>query len=509
MRSTIPVRSEGDDQALLVILLGRLFRDSTTSMEVQSAFSEKLKRTLQSSTLHIFVHACNVEQGDWKSDGTVHDIYKWSKTARARGWSTVVFLDALTTRQLTQTTKVGELDQPSATIIHLKGENQPDKDTFYMQRVAFDNVAKICHRRRPIDMDNSFSGVSPDFVDIMKQGLILRDPYGPLCGDSIKHRKAEAAIVEVLQAYKLPMEIQELVDSYVHENLPVEELTELPSDLGSLDISGKPYHIQSLVHLAEDEQSKLQSRFQDDLRNVGRAQEKEPLRVVLHNWKPGLSATRRDISRLLQRNLHYRHVRRFCFYLPRLSEHDEPRLLFTNRWRGQPTAVGEAGIDCLLEASEGSSGPDCDVEEMLIDYTNAFPRNSPPWLPAGHAYQELATPAVFYLTNRLTASQIEAVEDELYSYSEVEDDDTDEDKLYCFAPWVGEDDGSPLDMWRLWQKCRQSWWFGQPPDEVFFVDFQSTKDGTVLVCGSKYVASRCMFTFITDLLLPAIPTKGD
>ncbi|KAJ5176149.1 uncharacterized protein N7482_002026 [Penicillium canariense] len=118
--------------------------------------------------------------------------------------------------------------------------------------------------------------------------------------------------------------------------------------------------------------------------------------------------------------------------------------------------------------------------EAIYPPNEPFYPNPVPWRPVGtkegtDESEEVEYLAVFYITNKLTEEQDEAVRARLATKNDI-DQQFGYIKKCCYVPWEGEEDGTDEDIWSIvWQVWEDG------GDQVFFcIDQLSGEDQSVL-----------------------------
>ena len=124
-------------------------------------------------------------------------------------------------------------------------------------------------------------------------------------------------------------------------------------------------------------------------------------------------------------------------------------------------------------------------------------------MAAGHGSNSIS---VFYLTNKLTKEEDEDVKAEFTLLRGFEADyDYELDKQCCFVPWKpgkdGKDDGTLEDMWEIYWMVVVSnqGHFPNPPGPIFFIDYQSGCDRTIIMADCHFYNYDCRSGIPEDL----------
>lgn len=502
------------DQCILIVLLGRThFAD-----DVSHAMKEEINKVFESELADFsptFVPVTDVEKGVHGVDGTLTDVYAIAKEARRLGWSSLVIVDALSTRQLSKSTRYGECRQLTAMVVYLQfmeNDWRPHNSSVFVRRLA---LAKACREagnptaEKWTDMISrgSSDNYRASLFDIMTRGIYLSDPNkSPFMDDDMQdetQRVIHKALDESGPA--LPSEIKMLIERGISEESPLTDLTDSPADSS---FERGHLRIQSLIHLTPEQLQRAQKEGEEAAKRAGFEGS-----VQVYQWKQHTPCSRRDIARLFVRYLganRERGIYSMLISCPEPSkqasiqfgwarDHQYQELLLATgsaddlvrRWIGGDDYVKAHEARQELFNHDESLSESASVE-TLFDPANTFPPETALWKMPDHSEDRngISAPPVFYLTKDLSKSESKAILDAL---QELDDSDADYNveggregqKHYSFVPWEKEDDGTVEDMFKLLWHMRNFRGGSGQPSECIFVDKQTAQDGTVILADAR------------------------
>ncbi|KAL9096302.1 MAG: hypothetical protein Q9165_001299 [Trypethelium subeluteriae] len=523
--------------SLLVALLGRPLADSAKQPAVRNKVYEVLQELATNAT-PIFIPVLHTEKSEFGAEGTLTDIYKVARKSRDMQWPSILVLDELTDRQLKGEARVGEVNGVTAIVVHLKPaseDERPGPSTFFVRRLllraaikeALDDNLKDWRELGKGGQSRDFrpSGLEPGGLpftgDLYEKGLYLSHPLGSIFTDDDSFQDlAIRTSIKALEAEPfLPPEIKQRIESFVEQDIPLEDLTTAPAKLdpkpGRLDV-------MSLVDITPNQLNEAHKVLKDAAQQANNAGSiKWEGEIFIHKWKIHSPANRRDITRLFKRYLDSndtganQYFFAMCTFLIDVPTPKKHNLVLAQWYFDNPILLRRSSLtECLQSWGERFEDeddwtmfgdliadeelPDGQSEEQLLDPLAPIPPDLPPWLPAigtnprepGPIMHYLTSvSAVFYLTRNLDEEQNQAVLDELYCRRDRDDGSPDpriRDKIYCFVPWENDVDGGPEDMWALLKKRHDFRGGRSRRGLTIFIDQHSPHDGQVLVAYLRY-----------------------
>ncbi|KAK5800072.1 hypothetical protein VI817_002284 [Penicillium citrinum] len=115
-------------------------------------------------------------------------------------------------------------------------------------------------------------------------------------------------------------------------------------------------------------------------------------------------------------------------------------------------------------------------------YDEPFYPISHPWNPVDRRTNSIP---LFFLTNKLSDTQVKALYKEIQTMNHIDDEDWGK-KVICPVPWKEDEpdaeDGTPEDMWRLYTEVKKNC---EPP--LVFADLQSGEDLKIIMTENIYI----------------------
>ncbi|PWY80735.1 hypothetical protein BO94DRAFT_148975 [Aspergillus sclerotioniger CBS 115572] len=474
-----------------------------------------LSETAEATLLNGFQHSpqANVKLSVWRPSrrvlariahqGLYHDsqenIYAVAVLAYRAGWTSLVVADGLTKRQLHGTLRVGENPQVSVVAVTIRPRSvttsAEDNVRVNAQRTTVSDIsnAELTLQPRPLP-----AYVKPDCYHDL--GIVLHDPdRAPLSLDNAaslgREEWLDSARHVLATRTPLPAELVQQVMSYASSG------TESPIALPSWvrNDEGRVMTIFLLFPTTaatrQTIQSTLEGATKDWMEKHGHAISSRTTPYKLISWEHHRAMSRRQLMKLW-----YEYAPRrgpggladafFFLGKPVDNAADIQIGIFHKVWDGQAN-VTHKPLHVILEHPYPSTWrwewelppapgllsldrEENEVTELFHAFDQPFYSNPPPWLPT---QSRLNYVAVFALT-KTTPNQTDAIQAELCTWRVREQ--RFEEKVACFVPWDGEEDGTLDDIWRIVQELA-IYHRGSPIFyPIFFVDRQSTADNTVL-----------------------------
>lgn len=432
------------------------------------------------------------------------NLYAVSTLAYRAGWTSLLVADSLTKRQLDGTAGFGESRLPTLVMISIKPRREPYIHTN-------DQVRVVAKRTVGWEGENSKlhqmleTTIDPEEVvrpeEMYRNGMVLHDPdRGPFAPDTASLLARESRSNAIHGALsKLP---NELVDDILARagGDDASQTIELPSWIQNDD---KHLNIFLLFSTTSEELDSMQSAIQKTvqfLHKEGAGKDGEEQQVKLISWEHCRVESRRQLRNLWDEYQlllpHYLFARAVYFLLEPVMDTEDIQLGTCNYVMEFPMNISWKPLDEVVKTQnvwglQGDKRPDADPysmvrldhvsNEVMLSPDQPFYSNPTIWWPGRG---RLDWVVVFYLTNKLTGEQDKALR---ASIQEIDESDSDEDKVCCFIPWRSghedEPDGTVEDMWEMFFHSLKGSFgiMGESSVPIFCIDQQSGIDNKLTV----------------------------
>ena len=496
---------EDGKRILLVILLAKLSDDERIQLvrHYETAFPDNvIIQTWQPSSRILQYVALQGAHADARAN-----IYGLAILAYQVGWSTFVVADNLTRRQLVEESRVSERRLVSMVLVRVRPRTSADprnKDIHVdvvAKRTAYgrEDGAKLLEIHPTIEPDT----LTGKYVSIsgtqFENGFFLHDPDKPVFSvDStvdLERGRFWDAVEELRAKTSLPVELSDNIISDV--------------DRGNARVMSLPSWVQQTVSdlnifalgpMQESQVRATQSAIQDSLHSLCKDIGNIRITARVIPWEHSQFASRRDMMNLWAQ--YCEHVRNRVHYpvmnflIERFENGNSPSFATAFWDNGRPTVVRRTTLKYMIDNRQLNQKftsehrdflnelvyKEDENNEILDDPDQPFYANLPPWQPVDRMANTIS---VFYLTNKLTKEEDDALRSEIATpWDRKPHADFEQDKLCCFIPWKsgkeGETDGTVEDMWEIfWMVMTRSVRDDYSP--IFFVDYQSGRDMKTIV----------------------------
>lgn len=492
----LPVNSPDHEKSLLIVSLMGLHKGGDVMLSQH--FRKSLPDNVHIQTWHPSDSLLQSIASKSPRRDCVGTIYAVAILAYRSGWSGLIVADALTSRQLSGTQRVGESPLVSVIMVAVKPSiplsspdtSENDEVHVFLERTTGDEGenAALLKALQNLEVSEPYSY---DWLYTMgdgiytEMGLVLNDPDRPVfSADTAKllgHEELSNAMTKILlQHTPLPAEIVLRTVSYIHD----EQLNPMPSWLGIFSLQNLYFVV--LFPTTAEELSTMHSTIQKAVSFLleTKSRYRYEMNVRLIPWELHRVASRRDLLRTY-REYRQRQPGHNMHFIPGPFKYDDDDdVYFTKfgiiRFEIQELAiVSWATLGEILEYTYGR--PECPNFEMIYPFDRPFHVDLPLWLSADSEDDSIP---VFYLTNKLTDEQDKAIRDEM----DRGDDDHIKEQVFCFVSWKsgkeGLVDGTLEDMWELMWKAYT--FPAHSCSEIFFIDGQSGIDQTLIMAQPEF-----------------------
>ncbi|KAF3388482.1 hypothetical protein F1880_004535 [Penicillium rolfsii] len=449
------------------------------------------------------------------------NIYGLAVLAHRDGRTGFLVADRLTKRQLRGDPRPGESPLVSVVMVGIRSPFKTSTQTGIPGIEATEQIRVIAKRHTIQGTETaailslletfelSYTFLGGNSIDITTRlydyGLELHDPdravflpdtAGPTGREEFEHLTKAA----LLDSTPLPNELVASIVSYLDHRNRAASISE--------GANSENLVLFLTFDSTEDERDKMQSSLQRELQrcldrrttNLAKTEREEThsnMKVQLIPWEKKFHATRRD----LESHWKDKHDRSLCplnyLLAPITLEHAQVGSIhhgndgFVLMIRNTLDQM----VETKLNHSNGRLGkiahqqedlkngelPDSNQVEFLIGPDEPFYYNPPLWEPVNG--EGLISIAVFFLTNKLSNTQIRALKSELLTDNAF----LGGKKACCFVPWKdgrnSAHDGTIDDVWRIFWEMRRHTSCQMP---IFLVDQQSGIDQTVLMVDTDH-----------------------